>query len=141
MFRKNHSNSGSKGSGSSGKWGQKKGSAQPPRKVSPNYRVNLLHHNTMANGKGPAAPYNPGGQGQSHPARPVGVYQAPKPQPQRLRQIPPQRPPVNSITIKNELFQQFQQKLSHEGKSAYDVVNELVALYVDGKIDLTPPAA
>jgi len=137
MFRKNNPSYGPKGSGSSGKWGQKKGSSQPPRKVSPNYKVNLMHHNAMVNGK--PEPYNPGGQNRSRSERPVGVYQVPRPQPPRLRQIPPVRqPPANTVVIKDELFRPFQEKLAKDGKTADEVVNRLIGLYNEGKLDPSP---
>ncbi|MBI3580744.1 MAG: hypothetical protein HY098_01465 [Nitrospinae bacterium] len=99
--------------------------------------MNLMHHNAMANGK--PEQYNPGGQNRPRQApRPVGVYQAPRPQPQRLRQIPVPRPAANTVEIKDELFRPFQEKLTKDGKTAGEVVNRLIALYNEGKLDPSP---
>lgn len=95
-----------------------------------------MHHNAMVNGK--PEPYNPGGQNRSRPARPVGVYQVPRPQPQRLRQIPVPQPAPNSVVIKDELFRPFLEMVAKEGKTAEEVVNHLIGLYIEGKKDQSP---
>jgi hypothetical protein len=104
-----------------------------------------MHHNSMSNGKGPAAPYNPNGPNQSRPvgqnqnqSRPSGPYHQ-KPA-YKGRPAPQHRPPMNAITIKQDLFKAFQEKIAAVGKSPAEAVNQLVALYVEGKIVLDPPA-
>jgi hypothetical protein len=141
MFRKNtNQRSGPRGGSSSGKWGPKKESASNPRKVSPNYTVNLMHHNTNTNAK--PNPYGQGGGqgGGQRPPRHVGVYQAPKTQHRMRSGVPFESPALNTVTIQEELFNSLEEKATREGKTAEEILNRLAQLYIEGKIQDEPPS-
>jgi hypothetical protein len=94
----------------------------------------MMHHNTSGADKPTRPSYGPGAK----QARPAGVFVQPKPPPRPRQNMGYHPAPSHSVSISNEIFQAFQDKLSADGKTSEEVVNKLVALYIEGKIVLEP---
>jgi len=135
MFRKNQSQSGGRrGFGAPGQRDQKKSQAQAPKQVSPNYRVNMMHHNASSQQQSTNYP-------SSGPARQGGGGFGP-PKPRVNFDRPPAAPHARkgfqniNVELKEDLYHAFNEKLKVDGKTSKEAISQLVSFYVMGKINV-----
>jgi hypothetical protein len=118
MFHKNQSNQG--GRSGFGPRGPKKDAQRGPKQVSPNYRVNMMHHNPNAQGQ----TNNPRGGGAGFPPPPRATFDRPP-------SAPHARKGFHNLNVEmtEELFKSFQEKLKLDDKTAKEAIIEMITAY------------
>ncbi|MBI5177877.1 MAG: hypothetical protein HZA04_01290 [Nitrospinae bacterium] len=116
MFHKNQSQGGRSRFSPKGR----KQNPQGPKHVSPNYRVNMMHHNPSGQSQQSAPRHQQGG----------GFVQ-----PRAAFDRPPSAPHARrgfhnlNVEMTEELFKAFQDKLKLEGKTSKEAIIEMITAY------------
>ncbi len=104
--------------------------------TSPNYRVDMMHHQLAAINKEKRAGY------QSNHAPQHAPYHAPQAHSKSFAGNPQQRQQSKkgyrnlSFDVKEELYRAFMGKIKGSSKSPKEVINQLISFYNMGKINL-----
>lgn len=108
-----------------------------PKPVSPNYRVDMMHHQLAAMKKDPnSAPYDYYTRQSEQPPRHPRGYHTSKPPPAPVAKQTKKGYSMLNIEVKEELYKKFVSKLKGTSKSPKEVMNQLISFYNMGKIKI-----
>lgn len=140
MTRKNYSNQGSRNNPRKGSYGKnpvgRGPAARPPqRQVSPLYKVDLMHHQLA--GMTTQLPQHIGQPEPRYPHKPARPPRPPRAHDKKPHQQKAKKGYTNiNLEVKEELYDEFVDKVKEQSKSPKEVLNQLISFYNMGKINI-----